>query len=439
MSKKIQEAYTKGYLEHFHAEKTEPDFEMSIELKHQQPIGFRLRRLSFSDKGKLQAFLDNLQARGFIKPSNSPYASPIVLTRKRIGEIRLCVDYREINKITVRDNFPTQLIEDNLDRLKDKKYFTSLDLKDGFHHVKMNESSIKYTSFVTPLGQFEYLRMPFGLANASRAFQRYVNSIFAPLMRKDKILLYLDDILVASHDLDEHLATLREVFKLAGKHHLEFRLDKFHFAQTEINYLGYCVSKQGVRPSEDHIEAIRNYPIPGNARELHRFVGLPSYFRRFIPRFSVLSKPIQDLLKEKTEYKFGVAENEAFETIKQYLMSRPLLAIYSPKADTELHCDASTSGFGAILLQKQDGDRFRPVMYFSQRTTPQESKYHSFELECLAVVYAIKHFHIYLDGIKFKIITDCDSFRLTLSKQNVNPRISRWALFLERYAYTPTR
>lgn len=409
--------------------------EAVITLKTEQPVSFRPRRLAFSDKEKLRDILDCLMKENIIRPSNSPYASPIVLVRKKNGEIRLCVDYREINKITVRDNFPVPLIDDYLDQLRDKVYFTKLDLRNGFHHVKVPESSVKYTSFITPLGQFEYLRMPFGLTNAPRIFQRYLNEIFSDLVRRNEVLLYLDDFLIATQTIEEHLGILCKVFSLARRHNLQFRLDKCFFLYREITYLGYSISDNGIAPAKENVESVFNYPVPGNVKGVQRFVGLASYFRRFIKNFSLIAKPLYDLLRKNAVFCFGPEEYHAFVTLKQSLISEPVLAIYSPKLKTELHCDASCNGFGAILLQKQPDGIFRPVFYFSKRTTVQESKYHSFELECLAAIYAIKRFHIYLFGVLFKIITDCDSFRLTLSKQNVNPRISRWAMFLQNYNY----
>ena len=204
---------------------------MNIGLKHNQPISFRPRRISFSDKEKLQEILNELLSRNIIRPSSSPYASPIVLTRKKTGETCLCVDYRKLNKITIRDNFPTQLIDDNLDRLKNKSYFSSLDLKDGFFHVKIAENSVKYTAFVTPLGHFEYLCCAFGLTNAPKVFSRFLHEMFGKLIRDGKMLLFYDDIFIATEKLDEHLDILREVFEAAGRYHLTFRLDKCRFAQ----------------------------------------------------------------------------------------------------------------------------------------------------------------------------------------------------------------
>jgi len=411
------------------------EIEMNINLTHDRLISFRPRRLSFADKEKLKQILDKLLQEKIIRSSNTPYAFPIVLVRKKDGELRLCIDYRELNKIKVKDNFPTPLIDDHLDRLHGKSYFSSLDLRNGFHHVKVADESVKYTSFVTPLGQFEFLKMPFGLTNAPRVFQRYIGDIFRDLIRENKILIYLDDILIATENVDDHLEILREVFNLARRHGLQFRLDKCSFLYREIVYLGYSIDESGIRPGAMNVESVVDFSVPRNAKEVHRFVGLASYFRRFVKNFSIIAKPLYDLIKKNVAFKFGPEENRVFELLKDLLSSQPILAIYSPKLVTELHCDASASGFGAILLQKQNDGTMRPVSYFSRRTTVTEARYHSFELECLAVVYAIKRYHIYLSGIPFTIVTDCDSFRLTLSKQTVNPRISRWAMFLQDYDY----
>lgn len=411
------------------------NFDMKIVLKHEQPISFRPRRLSYSEQNHLRNIIDELLSEGIIRQSNSPYSSPIVLVKKKTGDYRLCVDYRELNKITVKDNFPTPLIDDQLDRLREKKIFTSLDLKNGFHHVRMNEKSIPYTSFVTPVGQYEYLRMPFGLTNSPRVFNRFIQLIFSELIYQGDLLVYLDDIMIATKTYSEHYEILKKVFRLAKKYNLQFRLDKCFFGFDEVEYLGYLVSESGIRPSVKHVDAMLTYPVPKNQKQVRQFLGLASYFRRFIPNFSLVAKPLYDLVKKDVNFVFGETEQNVFKFLCTALTKSPVLAIYSPTADTELHCDASITGFGAILLQKQKDNLLKPVFYFSQRTSPSESKFHSFELECLAVVYAIKRFHVYLAGISFKVMTDCDSFRLTLDKREINPRISRWALFLQNYDF----
>ena len=297
--------------------------------------------MSLVEKEQLGKILDKLLSRGIIRESESPYASPIVLVRKKNSEYRLCVDYRFLNKITLRDNYPLPLIEDQIDKLRDKIFFTLLDLKDGFHHIDVSESSIPLTAFITVFGQFEWLKAPFGLKTMPAKFQRFINTIFSELIKAGEVIIYLDDILVASKTLEHHFEILKRVFNLMVENKLELRLDKCKFLQTKIDYLGYKISENGVSPTNHGIEAVLNFPIPQN-----------------------------------------------------------------------------------------------PVFYFSKRTTEVESRYHSFELETLAIIYALRRFRIYLQGIPFKIVTDCNALKLTLDKKDINPRISRWALELEAYDKT---
>lgn len=196
------------------------------------------------------------------------------------------------------------------------------------------------------------------------------------------------------------------------------------------------LTNKDIRPNTDNILSVKNYPVATEVKQLHNFIGLVSYFRRFIQNFFLYAKPLYDLLKRNASFEFCAEQLQAFETLKTKLVLQPILSIYSPLAETELHCDASTIVFGAILLQKQDDGQFHPIFCFSKRTTEAESKYHSYELECLAVVNALKRFHIYLQEIKFKIITDCDSFYLTLAKSDIIPHIMRWCLLLQNYDYT---
>lgn len=299
----------------------------------------------------------------------------------------------------------------------------------------MHEDSVKYTSFTTPLGQYEFLRMPFGLTNAPFVFQRFINKVFEDMVRVGKVIVYLDDIMVATEDIDEHMEILQDVFKRLVDNKLELRLDKCSFFQREIKYLGYMISGKGIKANRDGLIAIQNFPIPTKVQDVQSFIGMCSYFRRFIKDFSIIAKPLYDITKKDRHFKFCENELKAFNLLKDKMIEAPVLAIYDPQDETELHCDASSIGFGAILLQRKSDKKLHPIYYFSKRTTETESKYHSFELETLAIIYALQRFRIYLQGIRFTIVTDCNSLTLTLNKKELNPRIARWALELQNYEY----
>lgn len=296
--------------------------------------------------------------------------------------------------------------------------------------------STKYTSFVVPQGQYEYLKMPFGLKNAPAVFQRFVTEIFRDLITGGKIQVYIDDIVIATASLDEHFRTLTTVLRRLAEKGLDLKLSKCKFAYEQIDYLGYSVNAAGIRPNNSHISAISELPMPTNAKQLQRNIGLFSYFRMFIPSFSAIAKPLRMLTQPNAVFDFNADCRLAFTTLKNKLVQSPVLAIYDPTRETELHCDASSLGFGAALMQRQPDRRFHPTAYFSQAATPAETRYHSFELETLAIIYALRRFRVYLEGRQFTIVTDCSSLKLTLERKHMNPRIARWALELQPYDYT---
>lgn len=243
------------------------NYEMEVRLTSEVPFHYSPRRLSAHDKTKVREIISDLQAQGIIRPSDSPYASPIVLVKKKDGSTatRMCVDYRTLNGITLRDNFPLPLIEDCLEYLEGKQYFSVLDLKNGFHQVRVSDASIKFTSVVTPMGQFEYVRMPFGMKNAPAVFQRFITKVLRPLIDDGSIIVYIDDILIATSDLESHLRIGRRknigrVLRRLSEFRLRLNMKKCQFCYTEIEYLGYLVDSRGIRPSGRHVENIRSYP-----------------------------------------------------------------------------------------------------------------------------------------------------------------------------------
>lgn len=290
------------------------------------------------------------------------------------------------------------------------------------------------TPFVTPDGLFEYNRMPFGLANAPSVFQRTINSM---LKGSDKrlALAYMDDLLIASKTVDEGMQRLERVFQLLRSAKLTLKLEKCHFFQTKIDYLRYGISVDGIRPGELKIKAVKDFPEPKNVHEIRQFVGLASYFRRFVQNFSVVARPLTNLTKKNVPWKFGLEEKRAFVELKEKLLSRPLLALYDPSASLEVHTDASKIGIGAILLQKK-GDKLQPLAYFSRKTTPEEQRFHSYELEILALVSALQKFRVYLLGKQFKAVTDCSAIRSTMTKRDLIPRVARWWISMQEYDFS---
>lgn len=362
-----------NYIKTFDGNKKLNGFCMKIKLNSDVPVYSNPRRLSHKEKIEVQKTIDDLLAQGIIKPSDSPYASPIVLVRKKNGELRMCVDYRALNKITIRDHFPLPLIEDCIEYLGGKTYFSTIDLKSGFHQVPMDEESVKLTAFVTPMGQYEYCYMPFGLTNAPPVFQRIINRVLRELIDAGKIVVYLDDINIATKTLEEHRKILAEVLRLLSDAGLKINFKKCKFAYRELVYLGYCVNENGIRPNDAHLNAIRNYAVPRSTKEVQRCVGLFSYFRRFIYNFSRIAKPLTQLTKKDAKFEWSNDCAKAFEELKTKLTEGPVLSIYDPKRETELHTDASSRGYGAILLRSRTMANFTQWRIIQK---PQQSQRH---------------------------------------------------------------
>jgi len=245
------------------------------------------------------------------------------------------------------------------------------------------------------------------------------------------VIIYIDDFLIVTKSLVHHLIVLKRIFKLLVENKLNLRIDKCKFMFTEIECLGDLVTLEGIRLTIRSIEAVSNFSILQSIKNVQSFLRLYSYFRKFIEEFSVIAKPLYDLLKKDTVFKFNIELN-AFKELKIRLIKVPILAIYDPHDSTELHCDASSYGFGAVLMQRKFDLKLHPVFYFSKRTTVVESRYHNFELDSLAIIYALNRFRVHLLEISFKILIDCDAFKTILQKKNINPRIACWALELLR-------
>lgn len=406
--------------------------EMEIKLNDSEPVVYRPYRMSHSERGLVREMVQEMLDANIVRESSSPYASPIVLVKKKTGEKRLCVDYRALNRKTIKDHYPLPLVEDQLDQLAGHTFFTSLDLASGYYQIPISEESQPKTAFVTPDGQFEYLRMPFGLVNAPSVFQRTINKILAEAKTKFAIV-YMDDILIPAHNFAEGMERLREVLELLRRGGLTLKLSKCNFFFNHLDFLGFEVGPDGIRPGSRKTTAVANFPIPRNQHEVRQFMGLASFFRRFIKDFALIAKPLTDLLRKDSSWKWTSEQDNAFTSIKNKLLSRPIIALYDPSAETHLHTDACKNGVAGILLQKNKDGVLCPVSYYSRKTTIDEQKLHAFELETLAVIASLNRFRVYLLGIPFKIFTDCNALRTTLTKRDLVPRIARWWIQLQEF------
>lgn len=411
-------------------------YKAGIRLKEDKVFTATPQRLSAFEKRELDKIVEDLLEQGIIRESESPYTSRVVLTRKKNNSYRMCINYKPLNKVSERIHFPMPIIEDQIMKLQGKRFFTSLDLKNGFYHVELEEESKKYTSFVTDSGQYEFNRLPFGYSNSPAVFVKYLTKVLSPFIRDERLIVFIDDILIASKTIEEHLQTVKDVLETLADNGLELQLTKCQFVKTCVEFLGYDVRFNCIQPSDRHIRSVRDFPIPCDKKSLQRFLGLVNYFRKFIDGFNVQAAPLYELLKEGNEFVMTRGHIQAVESLKTALVSKPVLRIYSPTAETELHTDASSAGYGGVLLQRQvDDGLFHPVMYHSRKTTPAEARLHSFELETLAIVYCLQRFRTYLFGLHFKVVTDCSSLKHTLQKKDVNAKIARWALYLEQFDF----
>lgn len=409
--------------------------EMVIKLKDSEPVVYRPYRMSYAERAQVRDMVQEMLEAEIVRESSSPYASPIVLVKKKTGEKRLCVDFRALNMKTIKDHYPIPRVEDQLDSLSGNTLFTTLDLASGYYQIPIAEESTQLTAFVTPDGQYEYLRMPFGLVNAPSVFQRTINKILASAKVKFAIV-YMDDILIPSKDVDQGVSRLKEVLDLLRKGGLTLKLSKCNFFFDKIDFLGFEVSGNGIRPGSRKTEAVSKFPVPKTQHEIRQFIGLASFFRRFVKDFAVIARPLTDLLRKNSVWTWTDEHDNAFSTLKKALTERPVLALYNPSAQTELHTDASKNGLAGILLQKGTDEKLHAVSYYSRKTTDDEKKLHSFELETLAVVASLNRFRVYLIGIPFKIYTDCNALRSTLTKRDLIPRIARWWIQMQEFDFS---
>ena len=331
--------------------------------------------------------LQDLLEQKFIRPSCSPYGAPILFVPKKDGRWRMCIDYRALNKQTVKDRFPLPRIDELLDRLGSARYFTKLDLASGYHQIEVQAEDVPKTAFRTTRGQYEFIVMPFGLCNAPATFQRLMNTVFAEDINSF-ILVYLDDILIYSRTLEEHWDHLRKALKKLQDAKLYGRLHKCEFLKDRVEYLGFEVSQEGVHASPEKVRAVVEWPRPQAVKDVRSFLGLASFYRRFIRGFSAIARPLTDLTKAKAKWTWGVDEETAFRWLKVALVTAPVLLHPDFSKEFVVTTDASDYAAGAVL-QQDHGEGLQPIAFASRKLNPTECRYGAYERELLGIVWAI--------------------------------------------------
>lgn len=411
------------------------------------PVAQTFRRIPFHQLEEVKQHIQSLLDKDIIQPSSSPYASPIVLVRKRDGSIRMCVDYRKLNAKTRRDAFPLPRIEESLDALKGAVYFSTLDLASGYHQVAMDEKDIHKTAFTTPFGLFEYKRMPFGLCSAPATFQRLMQSGLNDLLFQT-LLVYLDDVLIFSSTFQEHLQRLRAVLTRFREMGLKLNIKKCHFCRKKVEYLGHVISAEGIATQDSKISAVKDWPVPKDLKELRSFLGLAAYYRRFVEKFAHIAGPLHALVGKLQQMKPGKkvligAEwttqcQDAFDRLKSALTSAPILGYADYTKPFIVETDASASGLGAILSQDQDGHR-RVIAYASRTLRPSEKNpatYSAMKLELCALRWAVaEKFRGYLLGASFTVLTDNNPLRY-LDTAKLGALEQRWMAQLASFNFT---
>lgn len=409
--------------------------EHKIDTGDAEPFITRPHHMSPYMLDKLHEELDKMLKLGVVRPSRSSWASPIVMVRKSNNEVRFCFDGRRLNSVTKRDAYPLPRVDAILQKLSGARYLSSIDLKSAFWQIPLEKSSCEKTAFVVPgRGLYEFVVTPFGLVNAPQEQQRLMDKLFG--FDFDDVFVYLDDAIIVSKTFQEHLSSLDRVFRRLKEAGLSINFDKCEFCKDSLKYLGFVVDRVGLRTDPEKIKAMLEYPRPKTATEIKRFLGITSWYRRFIKDFASLTAPISALTKKKkkgAKVEWNSEAEEAFVQIKESLIQAPILNSPDFSKEFIIQCDASSVGLGCVLTQVSRDGQETPVAYASRTLTDVEKKYSVTEKECAAVLFGIEKFRGFVEGIRFKVITDHASLKWLHSIQSPSGRLSRWAMRLQQY------
>ena len=395
-----------------------------------------LHHQSSKDLAVFEEYTREMIASGQLRISASPYGAMALIVRKKDGTARVVVDYRALNDITVKNKYPLPLMDELFDRVVNAKVFSKLDLRTGFHQIRVHEDDVEKTAFRTRYGSFEYCVLPMGLCNAPGTFMQLMNDTFRDLLDRS-VLVFLDDILVYSADPAEHAVHLRQVLERLRGARLYAKRSKCEFFQHEVEFLGHHIGAAGLSVMQDKVAAVREWPTPANVHDVRSFLGLAGFYRRFVKGFSDIALPITELTKTTTgePFAWGARQDVAFAALKAALTGAPVLLIANPALPYTLNCDACNYAIGATL-QQDHGHGLQPVAYMSRKLKPAEINYDTREKEFLALVDACRHWRHYLHSdLPFTLLSDHDSLKYHKTMPNLSGRLARWIERMAEFDY----
>jgi predicted aspartyl protease len=403
-----------------------------IKVTDDTPCSQRPYKTPHAKEKIIEDSLEKMLKMGIIEPSDSDWSSPIVLVKKSDGSERFCIDYRKLNKITIKDKYPMPSIESKLNKLYGSKYFTSLDCISGYWQIEVSDRAKKLLAFTSTQGLFTFNFMPFGLCNAGATFQRVIEKVIKGV---ENATAYVDDLLSYSMNFELHLKHLRALFERLKDTNIKVKTSKCKIACSELMFLGYKISDQGITIDESRTEILKKYPKPTKSKHVKQFLGLANFYRHFIKNFSDIVEPLNHLTRKNIKFKWTTECEVSFNNIIKLLSQKPILVYPNFNAPFILSTDASQFGIGAVLSQKDEHEREHPIHYASRSLNTAERNYSTIERELLAIVYAVDKFRYYLYGKKFIIITDHNPLvylnNITLSSE----RLTRWRLKLSEYDF----
>lgn len=405
---------------------------VGIDVQGHPPIRVKPYRVSPTERDLIKEEVEKMLRAGIIEPSTSAWASPVVLVPKPDGSVRFAIDYRKLNEVTRKETYPMPNIQDYLDVLRGNEYFTIADGQQAYFGLPMDEDSKPLTAFICHLGQYQFLKMPFGLCNAPAIYQRLMSSVLHGMLWEE-CLVYLDDICLMSATVEDHLERLEKLFKRLTTAGILLKPSKCHLLQRSIKLLGHIIDRDGTRPIGAKVQAIHQFPIRTRG-DLHTFLGMTGYYSQYCKNYAEISIPLRKLLHGKGPFTITKEHEIAIMQLKEMLLSEPVLAHPDWDLPFEIHCDASNYAIGVVLCQIIDGKE-RVIGYYSRLLRDPEKRYDTTQKECLAVVWAVKKLRPYLYGRPFIVKTDHASLKWLLNLKDHNGRLMRWALLLQDYTY----